>query len=127
MASQGQPFCQETLGLLKSEFVWRGGREAEGAGLLNRCTRKGTVGSNPTLSVLRSPARGLESARQRIIDLETERDEARSQLSEMTKERDGIWMELTGLDLQAPPKDMLSESLRDPEFRKSFLTDLITS
>jgi hypothetical protein len=32
--------------------VWTGVRVAEGAGLENRYTRKGIVGSNPTLSVL---------------------------------------------------------------------------
>jgi hypothetical protein len=30
---------------------WRGARVVESGGLENRCTRKGTVGSNPTLSV----------------------------------------------------------------------------
>jgi hypothetical protein len=34
--------------------VWRGVRVAEGAGLENRYTRKGIVGSNPTLSVIAS-------------------------------------------------------------------------
>ena len=32
-------------------LVWTGGRVAEGVGLENRYTRKGIVGSNPTLSV----------------------------------------------------------------------------
>ena len=30
----------------------RGARVAESGGLENRCTRKGTVGSNPTLSAI---------------------------------------------------------------------------
>ena len=30
----------------------RGARVAESGGLENRCTRKGTVGSNPTLSAM---------------------------------------------------------------------------
>jgi hypothetical protein len=35
-----------------SPAVWTGVRVAEGAGLENRCTRKGIVGSNPTLSAV---------------------------------------------------------------------------
>jgi hypothetical protein len=38
--------------------VWTGVRVAEGAGLENRCTRKGIVGSNPTLSVAMKPVVG---------------------------------------------------------------------
>src|SRR5690606_11009358 len=34
-----------------SRLFWTGVRVAEGAGLENRCTGNGTVGSNPTLSV----------------------------------------------------------------------------
>ena len=39
---------RELKGKLKA---WRGARVVESGGLENRCTRKGTVGSNPTLSV----------------------------------------------------------------------------
>ena len=41
-----------TVDALSFAFVWTGGRVAEGVGLENRYTRKGIVGSNPTLSVL---------------------------------------------------------------------------
>jgi hypothetical protein len=36
------------------ENGWRGARVVEWDGLENRCTRKGTVGSNPTLSARES-------------------------------------------------------------------------
>jgi hypothetical protein len=35
---------------LSDSFLWRGAREAEGDGLLNRCTGNGTEGSNPSFS-----------------------------------------------------------------------------
>jgi hypothetical protein len=48
--------CPLTLFLSRSRLifpaVWTGVRVAEGAGLENRYTRKGIVGSNPTLSVV---------------------------------------------------------------------------
>ena len=37
------------------EKAWRGAREAQGSGLLNRDARKASVGSNPTLSASRGP------------------------------------------------------------------------
>jgi hypothetical protein len=36
-------------------MFWRGAREAQGSGLLNRDARKASVGSNPTLSAPRGP------------------------------------------------------------------------
>ena len=48
---------------------WRDDRAAEGARLEVVCTRKGTVGSNPTLSVMRSvrrlPGAALKSYKNR--------------------------------------------------------------
>ena len=35
---------------LSARFIWRGGRVVECAGLENQRARKGSVGSNPTLS-----------------------------------------------------------------------------
>ena len=40
------------ISALSFAAVWTGGRVAEGVGLENRYTRKGIVGSNPTLSVV---------------------------------------------------------------------------
>ena len=46
----------------------RGARVVESGGLENRCTRKGTVGSNPTLSATLIADFGLQ-----IADLQIER------------------------------------------------------
>ncbi len=43
----------ETAHMTHYEVTRRGARVVESGGLENRCTRKGTVGSNPTLSAIK--------------------------------------------------------------------------